>query len=270
MRFPLLAVIVVSLLGARACAPEPAVLRLATTTSTEDSGLLDVILPDFEEQHGATVEVVAVGTGQALELGEAGDVDVVLVHAREQEDAFVAAGHGVDRRDVMYNDFVVVGPPADPAGLADTNDVAAAFQRIAAAGAVFISRGDGSGTHVKERQLWEAAGVVPSGPWYQSVGQGMGETLTIAEEQQAYTLSDRGTLIARRSEGIDVVVLSEGDERLHNPYGAIAVNPDRHEGVDVALARELIDWLTSPATQDAIEGFRLDGEQLFFVDDAGG
>lgn len=268
MRIRVLVVISLCALGAGACSSEPAVLRLATTTSTEDSGLLGAILPDFEQKHDAIVEVVAVGTGQALELGEAGDADVVLVHAREQEDAFVAAGHGVDRRDVMYNDFVVVGPQADPAGIADTDDVAAAFQRIAETEAPFVSRGDESGTHTKELALWEAAGITPSGSWYQPVGQGMGETLTIAEEQQGYTLSDRATYIARRGEGLDLVVLSEGDERLHNPYGAIAVNPERHEGVNAELAQAFLDWLTSPGTQDAIEGYQLGGEQLFFIDDA--
>lgn len=260
-----LGLIVVLLLAASGCSSEPAVLRLATTTSTEDSGLLDVILTDFEDKHDAAAEVIAVGTGQALELGEAGDVDVVLVHAREQEDALVAAGHGLDRRDVMYNDFVIVGPAPDPASIAGGVDAVAAFERIAAAEAVFVSRGDDSGTHVAEQQPWEAAGVAPAGRWYESVGQGMGETLTIADEQQAYTLSDRATFVARKSEGTELVVAAQGDERLHNPYGVIAVNPDRHDGVDAELATAFIDWLTSPATQDAITDFRLNGEQLFFI-----
>jgi tungstate transport system substrate-binding protein len=241
------------------------VLRLATTTSTEDSGLLDAILPEFEEERDATVEVVAVGTGQALELGESGDADVVLVHARAQEDAFVEAGDGVDRRDVMYNDFVLVGPKADPAGVAGIDDVTAAFAQIADSKAMFISRGDESGTHTRELALWEAAGVEPSGSWYQAIGQGMGETLTVAEEQQAYTLSDRATYLARVEEGLSLSVVSEGDERLLNPYGVIAVNPERHEGVNSDLAEEFIDWLTSPSTQDLIEGFRIGGEQVFFV-----
>jgi len=247
------------------CAQETSVLRLATTTSTQDSGLLDAILPDFEREHDATVEVIAVGTGQALQLGEAGDVDVVLVHAREQEDAFVEAGHGVDRRDVMENDFVIVGPRSDPAAVAGEVDAGLALQRIAGAGWIFVSRGDGSGTHSAEQQLWEAAGIAPTGPWYESVGQGMGETLTIADEQQAYTLSDRATLLARQEEGIGLVVVSEGDERLRNPYGIITVNPERHDGVDAGLAAAFTDWLTSAATQDAIAGYQRNGEQLFFV-----
>lgn len=212
-----LALVVVLAWAASGCSSEPAVLRLATTTSTEDSGLLDVILADFERERDATVEVIAVGTGQALELGEAGDVDVVLVHAREQEDAFVAAGHGLDRRDVMYNDFVIVGPASDPASIAGEVDAVAALERIAEAEAVFVSRGDDSGTHFAEQQLWEAAGIAPAGRWYQSVGQGMGETLTIADEQQAYTLSDRATFIARQREGSELVVAAQGDQRLHNP-----------------------------------------------------
>lgn len=260
-----LSLIVVLMVAGGGCSRGPAVLRLATTTSTEDSGLLDVILPDFERKHDATVEVIAVGTGQALELGEAGDVDVVLVHAREQEDAFVAAGHGLDRRDVMYNDFVIVGPSSDPAGIAGEVDAVAALERIADAEALFISRGDDSGTHIAEQQLWEDAGLAPAGPWYQSVGQGMGETLTVADEQQAYTLSDRATFIARQTEGTDLVVMSQGDERLHNPYGVMTVNPDRHDRIDADLATAFADWLTSAATQDAITDYQLNGEQLFFV-----
>ena len=186
---------------------------LATTTSTEDSGLLDAILPDFEEQTGITVEVVAVGTGQALSLGESGDADVLLVHARAREDAFMEAGHGTRREDVMYNDFVILGPPEDPAGIAGMEDAGAAFAAIAAAEAPFVSRGDDSGTHTKEKAIWEVAGVEPAGDWYISAGQGMGAVLTMADEELAYTLSDRATYLARTLEGTDLEICGRGGSR---------------------------------------------------------
>jgi tungstate transport system substrate-binding protein len=240
-------------------------LVLATTTSTYDSGLLDAILPDFESAHNAEVEVIAVGTGQALALGEAGDVDVILFHAREREDAFVAEGYGVNRQDVMANDFVIVGPAVDPAGIAGLEDVTAALQQIAGSQSTFVSRGDDSGTHIRELALWAVTGIAPAGDWYLSVGQGMGGTLTVADQEQAYTLSDRGTFLARRAQGIDLVVLVEGDERLVNPYGVIAVNPERHPAVNAELANDFINWLTSPSTQAAINNFTASGEQLFFA-----
>ncbi|MEL7434704.1 MAG: substrate-binding domain-containing protein, partial [Chloroflexota bacterium] len=187
---------------------------LATTTSTNDSGLLDAILPDFEAESGYTVDVVAVGTGQALALGEAGDADVLLVHARAREDAFLEAGNGTERFDVMFNDFVVVGTENDPAGIAGGNDAAAAFTAIAEAEALFVSRGDDSGTHTKELSVWETAGITPEGDWYQEAGQGMGAVLTLADEQQAYTLSDRGTYIARTAEGTELIVMVESDAAL--------------------------------------------------------
>ena len=191
-------------------------LTLATTTSTNDSGLLDAILPDFEAQTGADVEVVAVGTGAALKLGEDGNADVLLVHARAQEDAFMDAGHGVRREDVMYNDFVIVGPPDDPAGIQGMDDAAAAFAQIAAAEAPFVSRGDDSGTHTKEKAIWAAAGVEPAGEWYVSAGQGMGAVLTMADEMNAYTLSDRATYLKRTLAGTDLVIAVEGDPILFN------------------------------------------------------
>lgn len=243
-------------------------LILATTTSTQDSGLLEFILPDFEQSYGVDVDVIAVGTGQALKLGEDGNADVLLVHARAQEDAFMATGHGVRREDVMYNDFVVVGPPEDPAGIQGGSDVAAAFAQIAQAEAPFVSRGDDSGTHVKEKAIWQAAGVEPAGEWYISAGQGMGAVLTLANEQQAYTLSDRATYLARTLEGTDLVIVVEGDPFLFNPYGVIAVDPAKNEAIHGDLANQFIDWLVSLPVQEKIGEFGLDqfGEPLFTPD----
>ncbi len=260
-------------------------LVLATTTSTENSGLLQAILPDFETRYGAAVEVIAVGTGQALELGRNGDADVVLVHARDLEDAFVAEGAGVNRQDVMYNDFVIVGPAADPAGTRGQTDVAAALSQIAQSQSPFISRGDNSGTHVKEQDLWQATSIPlvetasvdgtstyvrPEGDWYQSIGQGMGATLTVADEQQAYTLSDRATYLARTLEGTDLEILVEGDSRMFNPYGVIAVNPELHPSVNTAGAQAFIDWMTSVETQQLIAQFGVEefGSPLFTPDSA--
>jgi tungstate transport system substrate-binding protein len=240
-------------------------LILATTTSTQDSGLLDAILPIFEQETGSDVQVIAVGTGEALALGENGDADVVLVHARAREDEFVAAGFGVDRRDVMYNDFVIIGPEADPAAIRGVSDAADALRHIAEAQSRFISRGDESGTHTKELSLWQAAGIEPSGDWYQAVGQGMGAVLTMSEEQNAYTLTDRATYLARRADGYSLPILVEGDPRLFNPYGVILVDPGRHPHVNAELGRRFIEWLTSPATQERIGEFGVDtfGEPLF-------
>lgn len=241
---------------------------LATTTSTENSGLLAAILPVFEEQTGISVDVVAVGTGQALSLGESGDADVLLVHARAREDAFMDAGHGSRREDVMYNDFVIVGPPEDPAGIEGMGDAAAAFSAIAAAEAPFVSRGDDSGTHTKEKEIWEAAGIEPEGDWYISAGQGMGAVLTMADEEQAYTLSDRATYLARTLEGTDLVLLVEGDPILFNPYGVIAVNQDKGEHIKAEEATEFIDWLISMPAQELIAEFGVEefGSPLFTPD----
>ena len=259
---------------APAAAPEVPVpggenrIVLATTTSTRDSGLLDVILPMFEEEYGIDVDVVAVGTGQSLKLGEDGNADVVLVHARALEDAFMEAGHGVRREAVMYNDFVIVGPPDDAAGIAGGSDAAAAFAQIAAAEAPFVSRGDDSGTHVKEFEVWAAAGVEPAGDWYVSAGQGMGAVLTMADEQQAYTLSDRATYLARTLEGTDLVIAVEGDPILFNPYGVIAVNPDKNPQIKGDVANQFIDWLVSLPTQEVISGYGVEafGSPLFVPD----
>ena len=238
-------------------------LRMSTTTSTENSGLLSVLLPPFEKKYGCKVDVIAVGTGKALKLGEAGDVDVVFVHARSLEDKFVADGYGADRRDVMYNDFVLLGPPADPAGAGKANSAPDAFRAIAAKGKPFISRGDESGTHQKEKVIWEAAGIVPRGAWYVEAGQGMGEVITMATQKRGYTLSDRGTYIAFRKK-TDLVVLRQGDRNLWNPYGIIAVNPKRHAHAKYDLAMKLVDFITGPEGRALIAGYKVDGEPLFF------
>jgi len=250
-------------LGGLAAAHAAPDLRLATTTSTENSGLLNAILPLFEAKHDTKVRVISVGSGKAMKLGENGDVDVVLVHSRADEEKFVAAGFGVNRRDVMYNDFIVVGPKSDPAGIRGS-DVLEAFKRIAAAGSRFVSRGDDSGTHKMEQSYWKAAGVEPAAmSGYVSAGLGMGEVLMMAAEMRCYTLTDRATYAAYRAKtGLEIVV--SGDPKLFNPYGVIAVNPARHPGVHHAGALQLIEWLTSSEGQAAIAAFRVGGEQLFF------
>jgi len=243
-------------------------LRMSTTTSTENSGLLSVLLPPFEKKYACKVDVVAVGTGKALKLGEAGDVDVVFVHARSLEDKFVANGFGVNRRDVMYNDFVLLGPSDDPAGVGTSNSAPNAFRAIASKGSPFISRGDESGTHQKEKEVWAAAGIAPRGSWYIEAGQGMGEVITMATQKRGYTLSDRGTYIAFRKK-TDLVVLRQGDKNLWNPYGIIAVNPKKYTHVKYDLAMKLIDFVTGPEGQSFIEGFKVDGEPLFFLYEKG-
>ena len=239
------------------------VIRLSTTTSTENSGLLKVLLPAFEAKTGTKVHVISVGTGKALELARNGDVDVTLVHARQLEDKFVAEGWGVDRRDVMYNDFIVAGPANDPAGIKGGKDVIAAFRKIAASGAKFISRGDNSGTDVMEKGYWQQAGTRPAGASYLSAGLGMGEVLNMASEMRAYTLTDRATYGAYKAK-TGLAILVEGDKRMFNPYGIIAVNPARHKGVNYGGAKQLIAWITSPEGQERIAAFKPEGEQLFF------
>jgi tungstate transport system substrate-binding protein len=244
-------------------ADEPVRVRMATTTSTENSGLFDVIQPVFEAELDIRVHVIAVGTGKALELGRRGDVDVVLVHARAAEEAFVEAGHGLARHEIMYNDFVLVGPSDDPAGVRGMEDAGAAFAKIAGATAMFISRGDDSGTHKKEKTIWQQANIQPEGAWYRQVGQGMGKTLQIAGELAGYTLVDRGTWLAYRANSPLQLLLS-GSGVLQNPYGIIAVNPERFPDVNYTDVQRLIDWFTSPEAHTLIAGYKVDGEQLFY------
>ena len=240
-------------------------LTLASTTSTRDSGFFDAVLPQFEAKTGIQVRVVAVGTGRALDLGERGDVDAVLVHDRPSELDFVAKGYGIERREVMYNDFVVIGPGADPAGVRGMADAAAAFARIAESRAIFTSRGDDSGTHKAELRLWKAAGVdarSDSGTWYRETGTGMGATMNTAAELGAYLLADRGTWISFKNRR-DLQILVEGDPRLRNVYSAILVDPARHSHVKSEEARALVEWLVSDEGRAAIAAFRLGGVQLF-------
>ena len=242
-------------------------LILATTTSTEDSGLLNVILPDFREKFNVDIDVIAVGTGQALTLGQDGNADVLLVHARAREDEFMDAEHGVRREDVMYNDFVIIGPESDPAGILGLTNAAEAMLKIAETESPFISRGDESGTHTKELSVWKAAGIEPSGAWYISAGQGMGEVITMADEQQAYALSDRATYLARSLAGLELVVVTEGDPVLFNPYGVIAVNPNKNPNIHIDLANQFIDWIVSLPTQEKISEFGVTefGQSLFIA-----
>ena len=240
-------------------------ITVASTTSTRDSGLFDTILPMFTKKTGLEVRVVAVGTGQAIKIAKNGDADVLFVHHRKSEDAFVAEGFGVKRYDVMYNDFVVVGPKSDPAGIKGEKDVTTAFSKIASSAAPFLSRGDDSGTNKKERGLWKAAGIdtgKSSGTWYRETGSGMGATLNTASGMNGYSMSDRGTWLAFQNRG-DLTVLVEGDQRLLNPYGVILVDEKRHPHVKSADGQMFIDWLISKEGQDAIAAFKINGEQLF-------
>ena len=249
--------------------PAPAQERtilVVSTTSTEQSGLFAHILPRFTQQTGIGVRVVALGTGQALDAARRGDADVVLVHDRAAEERFVAEGHGGPRHPIMFNDFVLIGPAADPAGIAGQRDVATALAKIAAAGQPFISRGDRSGTHAAELRLWQLAGIDPTtgrARWYREIGQGMGPALNAAAAQGAYLLADRGTWLSFRNRQ-DLKILVEGDARLFNQYGVMLVNPARHPHVKAADGQAFIDWLRGPAGQAAIAGYRIGGEPLFF------
>lgn len=238
-------------------------ITVASTTSTEQSGLFGHILPIFQAKTGIEVRVVAQGTGQALETGRRGDADVVFVHARSQEEQFVAEGYGVERFGVMYNDFVIVGPSDDPAGIKGGEDAVAAFAKIAETSAPFASRGDNSGTHTAEKALWEAAGITPSGDWYRELGSGMGPTLNTSAQLPAYTLTDRGTWISFSNRGpLEIIV--EGDRRLFNQYGVILVSPERHPTVKAEAGQAFVNWLVSDEGQAAIASHKLNGEQLFF------
>lgn len=246
-------------------------ITVSSTTSTENSGLFQAILPLFEKDTGIAVRVVAVGTGQAIRLAQRGDADVLLVHHRPSEEQFVADDFGVERHDVMHNDFVLAGPRTDPAGVGGTSDAVAALARVAAQQAVFVSRGDDSGTHERELDLWRAADIdvgAASGTWYRESGAGMGTTLNIASGMGAYTLTDRGTWLNFSNKG-ELVVLVEGDARLFNPYGVILVNPQRHPHVKAVAGQAFIDWLLSPAGQGAIAAYRIDGQPVFLPNAAG-
>ena len=243
------------------------VIKLSTTTSTENSGLLKYLLPIFEAKTKTKVHVISVGTGKALELAKNGDVDVTLVHARASEDKFVAEGHGVNRRDVMYNDFIIVGPVSDPAGIKGSKNVIEAMKKIAASKVRFISRGDNSGTDQMEQAYWKSAGVKPTGGAYVSAGLGMGEVLTMAAEMQGYTLTDRATYGAYRAK-TGLAVLMQGDPKMFNPYGIIAVNPAKYKNINYKGAMQLINWMTSKEGQQKIAEFKVNGEQLFYPDAA--
>ncbi len=239
---------------------------VASTTSTEQSGLFGHILPEFTKKTGIAVKVVALGTGQALDTGRRGDADVVFVHDRAAEDKFVAEGFGIDRRDVMYNDFVLVGPKTDPAKVAGGKDIAVALKKIADTQAPFVSRGDKSGTHAAELRYFKDAGVDPTigkGAWYRETGSGMGPALNTASSMNAYILADRGTWLAFKNRGdLDIVV--QGDQKLFNPYGVMLVNPAKHPHVKKAEGMAFIDWIVSPEGQAAIASYKVGGEQLFF------
>jgi tungstate transport system substrate-binding protein len=271
---------------------EEKVLKMSTTTSTQASGLLDVVLPAFEKETGIQVKVIAKGTGAAIRDGMDGNVDVIFVHAKEREEQFVADGYGTKRYAVMHNDFVLLGPDSDPAAIGGSKDASESLAKIAKAGVAFISRGDDSGTHTKEQALWKASGVavveqsqkiikkgketevtslVPDGAssWYHSIGQGMGKTLTFADEKQAYTLSDRGTYIKfkyGKTPALGLDILCEGDALLANPYGIIPVNPEKYPEVKNDLAVSFAEWITSAKGQKLINEYRLEGKQLFFPD----
>lgn len=255
-----------AVLFAAPAAAQQRYITVASTTSTEQSGLFRHLLPLFEKETGIQVRVVALGTGQALDMGRRGDADVVLVHAQPLEEQFVAEGHGVRRLAVMYNDFVLVGPKSDPAMVAGTNDIVAALQKIRAAQAPFVSRGDRSGTHFAELQLWKAAGMdmaKEKGSWYRDTGSGMGPTLNTAAAMNGYALSDRGTWLSFKNRA-DLTVCVEGDRRLFNQYGVILVNPAKHAHVKREAGQAFIDWLVSREGQGAIAGYKIDGQQLFF------
>ena len=241
-------------------------ITVASTTSTEQSGLFKHLLPIFERKTGIQVRVVAVGTGQALDIGRRGDADVVLVHAKPLEEKFMAEGQGVKRYDVMYNDFVLIGPKADPAHVAGTKDVATAFRKIKEASAPFVSRGDRSGTHFAELEIWKLAGIDiarEKGPWYRDTGQGMGPALNTAAGMNAYILADRGTWLSFKNRG-GLTIVVEGDKRLYNQYGVMLVNPARHPSVKKEMGQAFVDWLISAEGQQAVADYKINGEQLFF------
>jgi tungstate transport system substrate-binding protein len=262
-------ILLAAALAAALCAPALAQdksIVVSSTTSTQDSGLFGHLLPIFKQATGITVKVIAQGTGQALDTARRGDADVAFVHARAAEEKFIAEGAGVKRFPVMYNDFVLIGPKGDPAGIKGSKDIVAALKAIQAKAAPFVSRGDRSGTHQAELALWKDAGIdiaTTKGPWYRDIGQGMGAALNTASAMNAYVLSDRGTWISFKNRG-DLVIAVEGDKKLFNQYGVILVNPDKHPNVKKQEGQAFIDWLISPAGQKAVENYKIDGQQLFF------
>jgi tungstate transport system substrate-binding protein len=260
-------------LAAFAAGAQERFITVASTTSTEQSGLFGYLLPIFEKKTGIKVRVVALGTGQALDLARRGDADVVFVHAKAAEEKFLAEGQGVKRYPIMYNDFVLIGPKSDPAKVAGGKDIVEALKKIQSAQAPFVSRGDRSGTHMAELDLWKVSGIdidKAKGPWYRDVGQGMGPALNTASSMNAYILSDRGTWLAFKNRG-DLEIVVEGDKRLFNQYGVMLVNPEKHPNVKKDLGQTFIDWLVSSEGQQAIAGYKIEGQQLFFpnADQAG-
>ena len=261
----IIALMVAASLPALAGCGEKKTLVLATTTSTQDSGLLDVLVPEFEEKYGLTVKTIAVGTGEALKMGERGDADVLLVHAKDSEEKLVDGGYGLERVEVMYNDFIIVGPDADPAGIKGGKSADDAFRRIAETGSTFVSRGDDSGTNKKEKKIWASAGVDPAGqPWYVETGQGMGNTLTVAGEKQGYTLSDRATYLSKK-ETLQLVIVVEGDKSLFNQYSVIVVNPEKHPNLDLNVkgAGDFVEFLTGEEGQELIGSYEKFDTVLF-------
>jgi tungstate transport system substrate-binding protein len=255
-----------ALLAALPALAQEKFIVVASTTSTEQSGLFGYLLPVFQKKTGIQVRVVALGTGQALDLARRGDADVVFVHARSAEEKFLAEGHGVKRFDAMYNDFVLIGPTSDPAKVSGGRDILEGLKKIKAANAPFVSRGDRSGTHIAELDLWKAAGIdiaSEKGPWYRDTGQGMGPALNTASAMNAYVLSDRGTWISFKNRG-ELAIAVEGDKRLFNQYGVMLVNPTKHPNVKKDLGQAFVDWVISPEGQKAIAGYKIGGEQLFF------
>lgn len=260
-------VIFLCLLSSSCAGQDKRTMILATTTSTEDSGLLDILIPAFEKECDVKVKVVAVGSGQAMEMGERGDADVLLVHSRKAEEEFIAKGYGINRKDVMHNEFLIVGPAADPAGIKGTAGAAEAFEKIASANAKFISRADKSGTHSKEKSIWKKAGITPVGEWYIESGQGMGDTLMMAGEKGAYTLTDEATYLSMRDK-LKLMVMVSGDEVLFNPYSVIAVNPEKHPSVNNKAAMKFIEFVIGEKGQSIINNFGKDkyGKSLFTPD----
>lgn len=266
IRGAMLALALLGLLQGPAVMAQQKFITVASTTSTEQSGLFKHMLPVFEKKTGIQVRVVAQGTGQALDMGRRGDADVVLVHDKVAEEKFVADGFGVQRFEVMYNDFVLVGPKADPAKIAGGKDIVAAFQKIAASKSVFVSRGDNSGTHAAELRLWRTANVDPAtgkGSWYRETGSGMGPTLNTASAMNAYAFTDRGTWLSFRNRG-DLLIVVEGDQRLFNQYGVMLVNPARHAHIKKDMGQAFVDWVVSPEGQKHIADYKIGADQLFF------